>query len=268
MNKQSQVNKKAWSYKANEFWRNNLGAPTDVAKDMLKQPNYYLRRHIEYLGDVNGKKVINLLGSCGKKAIPLAILGADVTVVDISEENMKYAMEVAKEANININYIVSDVLELNINEIQNSFDIAYLEGGILHYFLDINEIALKIYNLLKVGGKLVLNDFHPFRKILKEPDIFKEVGDRLELGGNYFDDELNVAEVAYEKFFPVNEQNEFPKCLLRYWTMGEIISSFASVGFVIEKLVEGPRFDSYKNIPGEFTLVASKPKIILPHTKG
>lgn len=63
---------------------------------------------------------------------------------------------------------------------------------------------------------------------------------------------------AYEKTFPENERNEFPKCLLRYWTMGEIITYFASVGFIIEKLVEGPRFDSHQNIPGEFTLIAHK----------
>lgn len=31
---------------------------------------------------------------------------------------------------------------------------------------------------------------------------------------------------------------------------------------IIEKLIEGPRFDEYKNIPGDFTLVASKLKII------
>ena len=43
--------------------------------------------------------------------------------------------------------------------------------------------------------------------------------------------------------------------------MGEIISSFASAGFIIDTLVEGPRFDSFKNIPGEFTLIASKLKI-------
>ena len=43
--------------------------------------------------------------------------------------------------------------------------------------------------------------------------------------------------------------------------MGEIISAIASAGFIIEKLAEGPRFDSHKNIPGEFTQVASKYKI-------
>ena len=35
-----------------------------------------------------GLKIANICGSCGKKAIPLALLGADVTVFDISEENM------------------------------------------------------------------------------------------------------------------------------------------------------------------------------------
>jgi ubiquinone/menaquinone biosynthesis C-methylase UbiE len=261
MNKQGEVNKEAWSYRAYEFWVNRLGLPNDVAKDMIRQPKTYVRRHIEFLGDVNGKKIVNLLGSCGKMAVPLAILGADVTIVDISEDNRKYAMEVAKEAGVNLTYIVSDFLELNIDEMRNSFDTAYMEGGILHYFVDLNEISQKIYSMLKIGGRLVLNDFHPIRKIFKVRDIFEVRDDSLELTGDYFENELKIGAVAYEKLFPVSQQNEFPKCLLRYWTMGEIISSFASAGFIIEKLVEGPRFDSHKNIPGEFTLVASKHNI-------
>lgn len=261
MNNQSEINKKAWSYKAYEFWMNGLGSPSDVAKDMIKQPEKHLLRHLEYLGDVKGKRIANLLGSCGKKAVPLSILGADVTIVDISEDNKKYAMEIAKEAGVNLTYIVSDFLELNNDEMYNEFDIVYLEGGILHYFSDINEFSKKIYALLKIGGKLVLNDFHPIRKVFKVRDIFMDRDDALELTGDYFENTLQIGEVAYEKYFPENEQIEFPKCLLRYWTMGEIISSFASAGFIIDKLVEGPRFDSYKNIPGEFTLVASKLKI-------
>jgi ubiquinone/menaquinone biosynthesis C-methylase UbiE len=261
MKNQSEKNKKAWSFRAYEFWMNELGSPSNVAKDMIKQPEKHLRRHLEYLGDVKGKKIANLLGSCGKKAIPLAILGADVTIVDISEQNKNYAMEVAKKAGVNLTYIVSDFLDLEIAEMCNSFDIAYLEGGILHYFADLNEFSKKIYSLLKVGGKLVLNDFHPIRKVFKVRDIFDARDNALELTGDYFEDTLQIGEVAHEKFFTENERNKFPKCLLRFWTMGEIISSFALTGFVIEKLVEGPRFDSHKNIPGEFTLVASKLKI-------
>ena len=262
MNNQSEMNKKAWNYRAYEFWNMYNGVPKDVANEMVKNPHNWVEKHIEYLGDVKGKKIANLLGSNGRKAIPLALLGADVTVVDISEYNRKYAMEVAQEAGVIVNYIVSDFLELDIDNMRNSFDIAYSEGGILHFFSDLNEVSKKIYELIKVGGKLVLNDFHPFRKVLKVRDIFDSKGESaLEVAGNYFEDTLQYGLVAHEKYFPENEQSEFPKCLYRYWTMGEIISSFASAGFIIEKLVEGPRFDSHKNIPGEFTLVASKYKI-------
>lgn len=261
MNNQSQANKEAWSYKAYDFWMSQLGSPNEIAKEMIQQPERYLRKHMGVLGDVRGKKIANLLGSCGKKAVPLSILGADVTVVDISDQNRNYAMEVAKEAGVNLTYIVSDLLESNINDMSKGFDIVYMEGGILHYFQDLNGLSRKIYALLNMGGKLVLNDFHPIRKIFKERDIFVDSEDALELSGDYFEDGLNVGGVAYEKFYVKDEQKEFPKCLLRYWTMGEIITSFASAGFVIEKLVEGPRFDSYKNIPGEFTLVALKLKV-------
>ncbi|WDV46862.1 class I SAM-dependent methyltransferase [Clostridiaceae bacterium M8S5] len=253
MNNQSKTNKEAWSHRAKEFWIKDLGEPQTVAKDMTKRPKYYLRRHIDLLGEVNQKSIINILGSCGKKAIPLALLGANVTIVDISEDNKEYAMDVAREANVDINFIVSDFLELNT---YNKYDLAYLEGGILHYFSDIEKVAKKIYSLLKREGKLVLNDFHPFRKVLKERNIFK--GEKLELGGDYFSSELEQGEVAYERILNNKGDEEFPKCLLRYWTMGEIITAFASVGFVVEKLIEGPRFDEHKNIPGEFTLVATK----------
>ncbi|MGG7162473.1 class I SAM-dependent methyltransferase [Clostridium ihumii] len=258
MKKQSDINKRAWNYRANEHWIKDLGNPDKVAIDMVNDPNKYLRRHIEFLGDVKDKKIVNILGSCGKKAVPLAVLGADVTVIDISSENRNYAMEVSKNAKVDLTYIVSDFLEVDIKNIKNSFDIAYMEGGILHYFSELNDFSRKVYDMLKVGGKLILNDFHPIRKIFKDRDIFVNNADSLDVVGDYFENDLHEAEVAYEKLMEINCEEQFPKCLLRYWTMGEIITSFAEAGFVIEKLIEGPRFDEHKNIPGEFTLVAHK----------
>lgn len=261
LKEQSQANKEAWSYRAYEFWSQKTGLPKEAAEDMKRAPEKRLRRFLKYLGPVQSKKIANLLGSNGRMAVPLAILGADVTIVDISEENRRYALELAEAAEVGLTYIVSDFLEWDSSSMDNSFDIAFLEGGILHYFLDLKEFANKIYGLLKLGGKLVLNDFHPFRKVLKVRDIFAEREDKLELTGNYFENEVQVGEVAYEKFFSENEQKEFPKCLLRFWTMGEIITAFAAAGFVIESLEEGPRFDEHKSIPGEFTLVAYKLKV-------
>lgn len=255
MNNISRQNKKAWTYNAYDLWVKELGTPEEIGTKMMSNPEYYLRRHIRYLGNVKGKKIVNPLGSCGKKAIPLALLGADVTIIDISESNKKYAIEAAKSANVNITYIVSDLLDFD-TEKYNAFDIVYLEGGILHYFSDIDKLSAKIYDLLKPSGKLILNDFHPIRKIFKEKDIFAANENSIKVAGDYFESEIHEEEMAHQKYY--DNDVEMPKCLLRYWTLGDIITSFASAGFIIEQFVEGPRFDEHKNIPGEFTLVARK----------
>lgn len=44
---------------------------------------------IDYFDTYSGIKIANICGSCGKKAVPLAVLGAEVTVFDISEDNKK-----------------------------------------------------------------------------------------------------------------------------------------------------------------------------------
>jgi hypothetical protein len=89
----SSVNQKAWSHKAYEAACLLGGTPKEAAEKMLKDPEYTLRAYRNFLGDVKGKKIANLLGSSGKKAVALSLLGAQVTVVDITEENQRYALE-------------------------------------------------------------------------------------------------------------------------------------------------------------------------------
>jgi len=255
MREQCEINKKAWSYRAYEWWLQKNGEPEELSKLMIENPKRYLRRHLDLIGDVKGKKVGNLLGSSGKKAVQLALLGAEVTVVDISEENKKYALKLAKCSGVEIEYILCDLFELDMSKYTNYFDILYLEGGILHYFDDINKLANILMRLLKDGGKLVLNDGHPFRKILNNRNgNLKLNGDY----GNYFDDKLFYGNVAYKTQFPENEQKDFLDCLLRYYTLGEIVTAIAQAGLRISELIETPREDEHKNLPISFTLVAYK----------
>jgi len=58
------------------------------------------------LGGCKRKKIANLLGSSGKKAVALSQLGAYVTVVAITEENQRYALECARAAGVSLDYIV------------------------------------------------------------------------------------------------------------------------------------------------------------------
>src|SRR5690625_1031183 len=136
----------------------------EKAQEILKDPKKRLRKQQEYFENVKGINVGNICGSNGRKAVPLSLLGADVTVFDISEENKKYALELAHFANTSIDYIVGDIYDIDLVKYKNSFDILYLEGGILHYFNDIDKFMAILYSILKIDGKMILSDYHPIKR--------------------------------------------------------------------------------------------------------
>ena len=58
---------------------------------MLDVPMRWLRRHLPVLSDAKGRRVLHPLGSNGRNRIPLPMLGAEVTIIDISEVNTVYS---------------------------------------------------------------------------------------------------------------------------------------------------------------------------------
>ena len=138
MNDAGKQHKKAWEYDAYHFWVEHNGTPEERAKEDIENPVKMLRKYAAYFDHCEGVKIANICGSCGKKAIPLALLGADVAVFDISEENKRYAMETAQAANVRIHYAVGDVMDIDLERYGGTFDVAFMEGGILAYFHDIN----------------------------------------------------------------------------------------------------------------------------------
>lgn len=248
MSEQSKLNKTAWEHRAYEFWNMRDGEPKKKAVEILKNPEECLKNHIKYFEDIDGKKIANLCGSNGRRAVPLSLMGGDVTVFDISEENKKYALELAECAKTNIDYVVCDLNDIDIKKYNNSFDILYLEGGILHYFDNITSLMIIFYTILKPGGVMILSDFHPFRKCLNEEN---------RINRNYFEGELHNWDVAYKKFFNKEDQEGFIDCSLRFYTISEIINSVTGSGFILKKFDEKPSIEN-RNIPGEFTILAIK----------
>ncbi|HDR8052184.1 class I SAM-dependent methyltransferase [Bacillus cereus] len=257
----STINAKSWNTAAYEAWTNRHGAPADYAKKIMKDPTCEVAHYLPYIQSPKGKCIINLLGSKGNKAVALALLGADVTVVDISASNAKYANELAEAAGVSIHYIVSDVLDVNLSK---SFDIVLLELGVLHYFLDLKPLFTTISQLLKPGGILILRDYHPIYTKLLGVDH-----PSFRASGNYFDEELIEDDVAYSILLTEAQKESLPKTTIRRWTLGEIITTLAEEHFKIEKLVEehGPHqrwlFPSAapegieERIPGLYTIIAT-----------
>lgn len=256
----TKVNEIAWNQLAYEAWINRFGEPHEAAIKIKENPLKRLGLLNRYFIDIKGKKICNLLGSNGTKAVALALMGAEVTVVDFSYDNYRYATNLAREANVNINYIISDVLKLSLDELLEQYDIVFCELGILHYFTKLNPFFSTAYKLLKSKGIFLIEDFHPI-----STKLITTKGKKHKINGDYFSDAIEETEVAYMKYvsgiesLSEDEKKALPKAYLRKWTLGEIITAIAEEGFCIKILEENesPKPED-KGIPKLFTIKAMK----------
>lgn len=252
------VNEKAWNDLAYEAWCRKYGEPKEAAERIAANPERTLGVLLEDFGLVSGKKIANLMGSHGMKAIALAHLGAEATVLDFSEGNRRYALEMAEKSRVKLNYVLCNVTEVPREELTGDYDLVFAEMGILHYFSDLAPLLHTVTELLKPEGVFVLRDFHPITtKLISSRGTTAKIR-KHKVDGDYFSEQLVESEISYGKYLP---DTPTQKVLLRRWTLGEIVTAVAQSGLIIKALKEEPNrsgdaFD--KGIPKTFTLVAKK----------
>ncbi|SES18470.1 bifunctional 2-polyprenyl-6-hydroxyphenol methylase/3-demethylubiquinol 3-O-methyltransferase UbiG [Psychrobacillus sp. OK032] len=259
----SYVNQSGWNQSAYQAWTNRHGSPKEYAKKLVENPTDSVSHYLKFMGDVEDKKIANFLGSKGNKAVSFSLLGAKVCVVDISDDNRKYAMELAKEAKVDIKYIVSDILEVPEDEGLVDFDFVLLELGVLHYFVDLMPLFKVVCNTLKPGGHFILRDYHPVVSKLLNVEAGK-----LTANGDYFSKEVIEEDIAYSFLLSEEEQVNLKKVNIRRWSLGEIVTAISNAGFRINYLEEeagvrwafpaGSPKGIESSVPGVYTLIAKK----------
>lgn len=250
MNKYSKQHKAAWEFDAYDFWVRQAGTPQERAAKDKADPLRELGKYTAYFDQYKGVRIANICGSCGKKAVPLALLGAEVTIFDISEANRRYALETAEAAGIQVDFMVGDVMETDLKIFGGYFDVVFMEGGILHYFHDIDQFMGLMYAMLKPDGRMICSDFHPFNKI---SDILHLENPVM----SYFSQEVFEGEMAHARFYDESIRKQIPKCSYRKYTVSEIINAIIGAGFCLKRFDEHPAWEN-KDLPGEFTAVALK----------
>lgn len=250
MSDYSARNKSAWEYCAYEFWCREAGNPADRAAKIKAAPERFLRKYAAYFDRYKDVRIANICGSCGKKAVPLALLGAEVTVFDISEDNRRYALQLAEAEDVPLNYQVCDILDIDLKKYGGKFDVVFMEGGILHYFPDIDSFMAIMNALLKPGGKMICSDFHPFTKIAGILGFPKPAD-------GYFSTDIFEDEMPHAAFLDEKTRQQIPKCLYRKYTLSEILNAILQNGFTLIRFDEHPAWTD-PQLPGEFTAVAVK----------
>lgn len=105
-----------------------------------------------------GDKILDIGGGPGRYSIYYAKKGCDVTLVDLSQENVKFALEKAKEMNVYINAISGDAREVN-KLTKGEFDHIFVMGPMYHLLDEADRIEAlnKAISLLKNKGLIYVS---------------------------------------------------------------------------------------------------------------
>lgn len=151
-----ELNKQTWNTKTHahydsEFYDNENFIK---GKTSLKEPE------LDLLPDLKGKSVLHLQCHFGQDTISLARMGAKATGVDLSNDAVEKARELANLTNADCEFVCCDIYDLP-NHLDKQFDIVFTSYGTIIWLPDLDKWASIVSRFLKPGGQFVFVEFHP-----------------------------------------------------------------------------------------------------------
>jgi SAM-dependent methyltransferase len=244
-------------------------APLHAASAFYDRPAEYWFADYEWedLGPLAGRDVLHLQCHLGTETIAFARRGARVTGLDLSQRSLVEARRIAGDAELDVEYVHSDVYDAVGALGGRQFDIVYTGKGALCYLPDLEKWASVVRELLRPGGALYVVEFHPLLNALREVSLPGE-SEELILRADYLEGRGAIARDSTVTY----TGDEVPGRQRSYeWRhgLGEIVTTLATAGFQIDSLRESevlqwPRWPSMQPTPeGWWRLPDEAPRIPL-----
>lgn len=172
------ANQKAWDKQAQQqqAWSIPVDADT-IAKAKQGEWQIHLTPsplNKQWLGDVKNKRILCLASAGGQQAPVLAAAGADVTVFDLSEQQLAQDKQVAIRDNLRLEAVQGDMRDLHMFA-DASFDLIFHPISNL-YIPDVTPVWRECYRVLKKDGRLLSSFFNPIVFVGDRDTKFSEQG--------------------------------------------------------------------------------------------
>lgn len=186
---------------------------------------------------LEGKSVCQVCCNNGRELLSLINLGArDGVGFDISDEAIDDANKLKEISGLNCEFVRTDVYDIK-EKYFGEFDLVYISIGAICWLPDLMKLFKIVSSLLKVGGALVMYEQHAITNVIALPSE-KEYNpdDPLMVCYPYFRKEPLENSEGFDYYgktkYKAKTSYEFSH------TMGDIISSIAANGLVLQEFIE------------------------------
>jgi SAM-dependent methyltransferase len=204
------------------------------------------------LKDIQGKDVLCMASGGGQQSAVFGLLGANVTVVDITEGQLAGDQQAAAHYGYAVRTIQADMSDLSMLE-ADSFDLVY-QAPSMAYIPDVMKVYAGVARVLRSGGLYRADAHNPVAQFI-DTDSWDGVGYRIT--------------VPYA--VKARQRTEDEPVMEYRHELSEVFNGLIACGFVIEHVVESP-IDLYEAetpqpgswlhpelyAPGIFAIVARK----------
>nr|WP_306212187.1 class I SAM-dependent methyltransferase [Actinoplanes sp. RD1] len=205
--------------------------------DFVWCPEGVREADVRLLGDVRGKRVLELGAGAAAAARWLDGQGAEVVAMDLSAGMLRQARAGAERSGVEVPLVQADALALPFAT--DAFDIVFTAFGAIPFVADSAAVMREVARVLRPGGRWVYSLTHPMRWI-------------------FLDDPGEDGLLAIHPYFdrrPYVEQDAAgtPTYVEQHRTLGDRVRELVAAGFVLEDLIEPEWPEGHEQIWGQWS---------------
>lgn len=224
-----------WDLDADDYQDEHGNFLGDV--DFVWCPEGVREADARLLGDVRGRRVLELGAGAAAGARWLSGQGAEVVAMDLSAGMLRQARAGEERSGVRVPLVQADALALPFAD--GVFDIVCTAFGAIPFVSDSGAAMLEVARVLRPGGTWVFSITHPMRWIFwDEPD---ESG--LVARNSYFD---------RRPYVEVDDQGR-PTYVEQHRTLGDRVRELVTAGFVLRDLIEPEWPAGHEQIWGQWS---------------